>query len=39
MIGTLVNVAAVLAGGAIGIIFRKRLPQKTIEVVFRALVW
>jgi uncharacterized membrane protein YqgA involved in biofilm formation len=37
MIGTLVNVAAVVAGGSIGIIFRKRLPQKTIEVVFQGI--
>lgn len=37
MTGTLVNVAAVIAGGFIGIIFRKKLPQKTIEVVFQGI--
>ena len=37
MTGTLVNVAAIIAGGSIGIIFRKRLPQKTIEVVFQGI--
>lgn len=37
MTGTLINVAAVIAGGSIGIIFRKRLPQKTIEVVFQGI--
>ncbi len=35
MIGTLINVVAVVAGGSIGIIFRKRLPQKTIDIVFQ----
>lgn len=37
MTGTFVNVAAILVGGTIGIIFRKKLPQKTIEVVFQGI--
>lgn len=37
MTGTLVNVAAVIVGGSIGIIFKKKLPQKTIEVVFQGI--
>ncbi len=37
MTGTFVNVATILVGGSIGIIFRKKLPQKTIEVVFQGI--
>lgn len=37
MIGTLVNVAAIVAGGSIGIVFKKQLPQKAIEVVFQGI--
>ncbi len=37
MTGTLVNVAAIIVGGSIGIIFRKKLPQKTIDVVFQGI--
>ena len=37
MIGTLVNVAAIAAGGSIGIIFKKKLPQKAIDVVFQGI--
>jgi len=35
--GTLVNVAAILAGGALGLMFRKGLPQKYMDAVMRAL--
>ncbi len=37
MIGTLVNVAAIAAGGAIGIVFKKQLQQKVIDVVFQGI--
>lgn len=37
MTGTLINVATVIVGSSIGIIFRKRLPQKTIQVVFQGI--
>lgn len=37
MLGTLINVATVVAGSSIGLLFRKRLPQKVTEIVFVAL--
>ncbi len=37
MTGTLINVATVIVGSSIGIIFRKRLPKKTIQVVFQGI--
>lgn len=37
MTGTLVNVAAVLAGSAIGILFRKRLSEKVLATVFQSI--
>jgi uncharacterized protein len=37
MTGTLVNVAAIIAGGSIGILFKKQLPQKVIDVVFQGI--
>lgn len=37
MIGTLVNVAAVVVGGVLGLIFRSKLPQKYITIFFQAI--
>ncbi len=37
MIGTLVNVAAVISGTAIGLILKSRLPEKLVKTVFQAL--
>lgn len=37
MTGTLVNVAAVLAGGTIGLIFHSRLPARYSRIVFMAI--
>lgn len=37
MLGTLVNVGTVMAGSTIGILLKKRLPSKTIKLVFQAL--
>ncbi len=37
MIGTLVNATTIIIGGSIGIAFKKRLPQKTIDLVFQGL--
>ena len=35
--GTLVNVTAIVAGGLLGLMFRKGLPQKYMDAVMRAL--
>ncbi|MDE5421873.1 DUF554 domain-containing protein [Ancylomarina sp. DW003] len=37
MIGTLVNVGAVILGSAIGLAFRSRIPKRLFEIVFQAL--
>lgn len=37
MIGTLVNIATVLAGGAIGLALGKRLSQRYIDIVFQGI--
>lgn len=37
MIGTIINAAAVVVGGTIGILFKKRLSEKTIEIAFQGL--
>lgn len=37
LLGTFVNTATVLAGGAIGLIFRKGIPQRMNDSVFKAL--
>lgn len=37
MIGTLVNVAAVVVGGVLGLVFRSKLPQKYITIFFQAI--
>lgn len=37
MTGTLVNVATVIAGSALGILFRHRLPQRVVTVVFHGI--
>lgn len=37
MIGTLVNATTIIIGGSIGIAFKRRLPQKTIDLVFQGL--
>ncbi|MDG5800399.1 DUF554 domain-containing protein [Marinilabiliaceae bacterium ANBcel2] len=35
MTGTLVNVAAIIVGGVIGLTFKKNLPEKIVKVVFQ----
>jgi hypothetical protein len=37
LLGTIVNTAAVLAGGAIGLIFKKGIPERVGDSVFKAL--
>lgn len=37
MTGTLVNAAAILVGGSIGLAFKKKLPQSVIDVVFQGI--
>ena len=37
MIGTIINAAAIVVGGTIGILFKKRLSEKTIEIAFQGL--
>jgi len=37
MLGTFVNVAAVVAGTAIGVLIQSRLPKKIIEIIFQAM--
>jgi len=37
MVGTLVNVGAVILGSAIGLAFRSRIPKRLFEIVFQAL--
>ncbi len=37
MIGTLVNVATVVAGSTIGILFKSRLPQRFIKIFFQVI--
>ncbi|ASB50227.1 DUF554 domain-containing protein [Alkalitalea saponilacus] len=37
MTGTLINVAAVIVGSIIGLTFKKKLPQKVIDVVFQGI--
>ncbi len=36
-LGTLVNVATVVTGSSLGILFRRHLPQRVIKIVFQAL--
>jgi uncharacterized membrane protein YqgA involved in biofilm formation len=35
--GTLINVAAVVVGGIVGIIFRSRLPERITKTFFQAI--
>jgi len=37
MLGTIVNVAAIIAGTVIGIVIQTKLPKKVIEIVFQAM--
>jgi len=37
MIGTIVNVIAVIIGGAVGLMFNKKLPERYIEVAFNSI--
>ncbi|MGZ2368490.1 DUF554 domain-containing protein [Ancylomarina sp. YFZ004] len=37
MIGTIVNVGAVIIGSAIGLAFRSRIPKRLFEIVFQAI--
>ena len=37
MIGTIVNVGAILIGGTIGLLLRKKLPKNIVTIVFQAL--
>ena len=37
MIGTLVNVGAVILGSAVGLFFRSRIPKRLFEIVFQAI--
>lgn len=37
MIGTIVNVGAVILGSAIGLAFRSRIPKRLFEIVFQAI--
>jgi len=37
MIGTVINVGAVILGSAIGLAFRSRIPKRLFEIVFQAL--
>lgn len=37
MLGTLVNIGAVLVGSTIGLLFHRRLPEKIVTIVFQAI--
>ncbi|PKQ67912.1 DUF554 domain-containing protein [Labilibaculum manganireducens] len=37
MIGTLVNVIAILIGGSLGLLFRTRIPDRMFKIVFQAI--
>ncbi len=37
MIGTLINVGAILVGGTIGLVFRSKIPRKYINIVFQGI--
>ena len=37
MLGTIVNVAAIIAGTVIGIVIQTKLPKKVIEIIFQAM--
>lgn len=37
MIGTLVNVVAILIGGSLGLLFRARIPERMFKIVFQAI--
>ncbi|PXX97969.1 DUF554 domain-containing protein [Marinifilum breve] len=37
MIGTLVNVGAVIVGGSIGLLFRTKIPERLFKIVFQAI--
>ena len=37
MIGTLVNTAAILVGGCLGLLIKRRFPERISEIVFQAL--
>ncbi|WP_421918748.1 DUF554 domain-containing protein [Marinifilum sp.] len=37
MIGTLVNVAAIIVGGGIGLLFRAKIPERLFKIVFQAI--
>ncbi len=37
MIGTLVNVVAIIIGGSIGLLFRTKIPERLFKIVFQAI--
>ena len=37
MLGTIVNTVAVLIGGALGLLFKKAIPEKLSDTVFKGL--
>ncbi len=37
MIGTLVNVVAIIIGGSIGLLFRTKIPERMFKIVFQAI--
>ncbi|RKE04263.1 DUF554 domain-containing protein [Marinifilum flexuosum] len=37
MIGTLVNVGAIILGGSIGLLFRAKIPERLFKIVFQAI--
>jgi uncharacterized membrane protein YqgA involved in biofilm formation len=37
MIGTLVNVGAVIVGGSLGLFFRKKIPERMFTIIFQAI--
>ena len=37
MLGTIINIITVIAGTAVGVVFRSKMPQKIIQTVFKSL--
>lgn len=37
MIGTLVNVGAVIVGGSLGLLFRRKIPERMFTIIFQAI--
>lgn len=37
MIGTLINVGAIILGGSIGLLFRTKIPERLFKIVFQAI--